>query len=462
MPDAILHALSDHGSWAYVIIFLAPFLESSAFLGLIVPGETAVVLAGFLAAQGYLRLSSCMAAVALGAILGDSTGYALGRFFGKGYFRTHDRFLLFKRSHLLKVEGYFARHGGKTVFWGRLVHLLRAMAPFAAGMSHMPYGRFALFNIAGGSLWAVTFTLLGYYFGQSWQLMEKWAGRAGVFVLFLVLVGAGFILLFRMLDRDREEILNWLQRIPSSPLVTRFRTRHPGLAAFVGQRLSPRAYLGLHLTAGMLLCAALVWLFGNITEDVITNDRIVAVDAWVNAQVLYFRSPLANAFMMAVTRLGGAFFVISVSLLAGAYLVFRKQAHRAVGLAAAILGGELLNAILKVMVHRPRPPVLTALIQAVGWSYPSGHAMMAATFYGMMAYLLVKRVSTWRMIALVVTLSCFMVFLIGFSRIYLQAHYLSDVLAGFTAGLFWLTVCVTGLEVYGIKKKVSPGVSPDA
>jgi membrane protein DedA with SNARE-associated domain/membrane-associated phospholipid phosphatase len=460
MLDAFSHILSAHGHWAYVIVFLAPFLESSAFLGLVVPGESAVILAGFLAAQGYLQLETCMAVIVLGAVLGDSTGYALGRFFGEKYFRTHDRFLLFKRRHLRKVEGYFVEHGGKTIFWGRLVHLLRAMAPFAAGMSHMPYGRFALFNIAGGSLWAVTFTLLGYYFGQSWQLVEKWAGRAGVFVLFMILVMAGFALLFRKLDSHREEILQWFRDIPSSRPVLRFRARHPGIWSFVGQRLSPRSYLGLHLTVGMLLCALFVWIFGGITEDVLTNEPLVAVDLWVNRQALFFRSPLANAIVAVATGFGGVLFVVAMGFLITACLVFRRRAGEALSFAAAILGGELLNGLLKHLVHRPRPPSVTALINAGGWSFPSGHAMMAATFYGMIAYLLVKRTESWRRKALAITLACFMVFIIGFSRIYLQVHYLSDVLAGFAAGLFWLTVCITGLEVFEAKKRASAGRLP--
>ncbi len=136
----ILNIISALGNWGYALLFLAPFLESSAFIGVLVPGETVVVLAGFLASHGYLELGYCMIVIALGAILGDSTGYALGKAFGREYFSRHERLFLFRRKHLQKVEGYFARHGGKTVFWARFAHLLRALTPFAAGMSAMPYG----------------------------------------------------------------------------------------------------------------------------------------------------------------------------------------------------------------------------------------------------------------------------------------------------------------------------------
>lgn len=460
MPDSVLHTLSAHGHWAYVIIFLAPFLESSAFMGLIIPGESVVLLSGFLAAQGYLNLEVCMALIALGAVMGDSVGYTLGRFFGERYFGKHDRLLLFTRRHLQKVQAHFERHGGATVFWGRLVHLLRVMAPFTAGMSRMPYGKFALYNIMGGTLWAVAYTLLGYFFGQSWQLVVVWAGRAGAFVLFMVLVAAGFAVLFRKLDAHHEEILAWVKAVPSSPLVIRFRARHPELAAFIKTRLSPSSYLGLHLTVGLLICMILVWVFGDLAEDVLSNDSITVVDAWVNAQVLFFRSKPANLFALVTTQFGGVAFVVFSGALITAGLAFRRHFGEAAGFAAAILGGELLNALLKAIVQRPRPSAVTALIYAHGWSFPSGHAMMSATFYGMIAYLLVKRFPSWRVKVFFVTLACFMAFIIGFSRIYLQVHYLSDVLAGFTAGLFWLTVCITGMEVYELKK-ASARVSQD-
>jgi membrane-associated phospholipid phosphatase len=222
-------------------------------------------------------------------------------------------------------------------------------------------------------------------------------------------------------------------------------------------RLSPRSCLGLHLAVGLFLCSVFLWIFGSITSGVVTSDFIVAVDARVNDRVLHFRSPFATAFMANATRLGGALFVVTASFLVGAWLITRRHAAEAAGFVAAVLGGELLVFMLKIMVHRPRPPTAFALVHAWGWSFPSGHAVMAVTLYGMAAYLLVKRADSWRGRALVVAFACLIAFVIGLSRIYLQAHYLSDVLAGFAAGMFWLTACITGLEVYELKKRASSG-----
>jgi undecaprenyl-diphosphatase len=448
----MLKSIGALGHWGYALLFLAPFLESSAFLGLLVPGESVVVLAGFLASHGYLELGDCIFVIALGAILGDSTGYAIGRALGKDYFLKHKRLLLFKRKHLQKVEAYFVRHGGKTIFWGRLVHLLRAMAPFTAGLSAMPYRQFAFFNAAGGILWATAFTLVGYFFGQSWQLIDKWVGRAGVFALFMILVIAGFAYLYNKLDRNRDVFIQWIKGIPTSSLASKFEQRHPRLVAFVARRLSPSSYLGLHLTIGLSLSAVFIWIFGGITEDVLAGDPFVVVDQWIVARVLYFRSPLANSVMEAVTQLGGTAFIVPCSLGIVAYLFFRRHFDKAAGFAAAILGGSLLNFILKTIIHRPRPISETSLMAVSGWSFPSGHAMSSVIFYGMITYLMARSVESWRLTAFFVALAGLIVFVIGFSRIYLQVHYLSDVLAGFAGGLFWLSVCVTGLEMYSIKR----------
>jgi membrane protein DedA with SNARE-associated domain/membrane-associated phospholipid phosphatase len=452
MIERLLAQFAQLGHWGYLIVFLMPFLESAAFTGLLVPGETVVVLAGFLSSQGYLDLGGCLWVISLAVILGDTAGYALGKKIGRGYFEKHRRLLFLKERHLKKTEEFFARHGGKTIFLARFTHLLRAMAPFVAGMSGMPYKKFVMFNIAGGIIWTAIFTLLGYFFGQSWQLIEKWAGRAGVFILFVFLVIAGFGMLFRAAAKNREGLLVWFKElseaIASLPPIRNFRERHPATVAFVKERLSPEGYLGLHLTAGLIVSAAFIWIFGGITEDVLTGDPLVEVDRWVSERVHYFRSPLTTVFLTAFTTLGGSWVLTLGGLIVASYLIFRKRFDELLTYVTAMIGGSFLVFILKIAVHRVRPHTGITLFQIGGWSFPSGHAMMSIIFYGMLVYLFIRKVQSWQLKVLAVAAAGFMVFMIGLSRIYLNVHYLSDVLAGYAGGLFWLTVSITGIEVY--------------
>jgi membrane protein DedA with SNARE-associated domain len=356
MMERLLAIFAQLGHWGYLIVFLMPFLESAAFTGLLVPGETVVVLAGFLSSQGYLDLGVCLWMISLAVILGDTTGYTLGKAIGRGYFEKHKRLLFLKEKHLKQTEEFFARHGGKAIFFARFTHLLRAMAPFVAGMSRMPYKKFLLFNVAGGIIWTAIFTLLGYFFGQSWQLIEKWAGRAGVFILFVFLVIAGFSMLSRAAAKNKNELLVWFKELSgavgSIPYIRDFRKRHPGTVAVVRERLSPEGYLGAHLTAGLILSALFIWIFGGITEDVLTGDPLVAVDHWVSERVHYFRSPLTTAFLTAFTALGGSRVLTLGGLIVAIYLIFKKRFDDLIIYVTAMIGGSFLVFILKTAIHR--------------------------------------------------------------------------------------------------------------
>ncbi len=459
MLEKLLHTISLLGHWGYLIIFLAAFLESSAFLGLIVPGESVVILAGVLASQGYFDLWDCLWIISLGAVLGDSVGYSLGKAVGRGYFERHKRLLLLREKHILKVDRYFEKHGGKTIFFGRFVGFLRALAPFVAGMARMPYRRFLVYNVSGGILWSISFTLLGYFFGQSWQLIEKWSGRAGVFVLFILLVAGGFGYLYKIVVRRQTEICGWVMDkyrvFVSDPRIRGFVERHPDLVLFVRERLSPESYLGLHLTVGLAISAVFVWVFGGITEDILTGDPFVAVDTWVLTHVLYFRTPGVSRFMILFTQLGGVMAIMIGSLVVGSYLVFRRRFDYLVTYIMAVIGGGFLVVVLKRAIHRIRPISETSLINIGGWSFPSGHAMMSVILYGMITYFVIRDMRSWKLRVFMVMAAGFVIFIIGLSRIYLQVHYLSDVLAGYAGGMFWLSICITGLEVY--RKKVSAG-----
>lgn len=133
-------------------------------------------------------------------------------------------------------------------------------------------------------------------------------------------------------------------------------------------------------------------------------------------------------------------------MIVSSYLMFKKRFDDLLIYLTAVLGGSVLVFILKTAVHRVRPHAGFALIQ--GWSFPSGHTMMSIIFYGMLAYLFIRRTQSWKLQVLAVSAACLIIFLIGLSRIYLDVHYLSDVLAGYAGGLFWLTVSITGLETY--------------
>lgn len=135
-------------------------------MGLPLPGETTLLAASYLAATGHLSLPLVIGSAALGAIVGDSIGYAVGRNGGRRFLERHGRWLGVSKEKLAKADHYFARHGAKTVFFGRFIALLRILAGPLAGASKMPYRRFLAANVAGALTWATTMGTLAFFFGK--------------------------------------------------------------------------------------------------------------------------------------------------------------------------------------------------------------------------------------------------------------------------------------------------------
>ncbi len=194
------HLLALPAWLALLAVFALPALESSAFLGFVFPGEIALVLGGVLAWQGHLPLATVLAAGVAGAIVGDSIGYLVGRRYGR---RLLDGALgrFVKPEHLDRAERYLAERGGRAVLLGRFTAALRVLVPGLAGMSRMPYRRFAIYNITGGAAWATMSVLLGYAGGSSWQHATALAGRIGLVALAVVVLGAGAGVLLRRRHR---------------------------------------------------------------------------------------------------------------------------------------------------------------------------------------------------------------------------------------------------------------------
>jgi undecaprenyl-diphosphatase len=185
---ALVDAIVSLPPWlVLLLVFALPALEASAFVGLVVPGETAVIVGGVVAHGGGLPLWAVIVAAILGAAVGDQVGYRVGRRYGP---RLVDRM-----PHRLKRSGqvpraldFVRRRGPMAVVLGRWVAALRALVPGVAGMSGMHPGPFTTANIAGGALWATTMAVAGYLAGASFRLLEHRLGIAGEILLGLLVL----------------------------------------------------------------------------------------------------------------------------------------------------------------------------------------------------------------------------------------------------------------------------------
>ena len=167
--ESLIHAITGLGIAAVLLVVYA---ESGLLIGFVLPGDSLLFTAGYMVNQEILRLFGhplnihlFVAAIALMAILGDSTGYAFGHKVGRKLFlKPNSRF--FKKKYLEQAEQFYQKHGSLTIVLARFVPIVRTFAPIVAGASKMHYNTFLLFTIVGGALWAAIFTYLGYFAGE--------------------------------------------------------------------------------------------------------------------------------------------------------------------------------------------------------------------------------------------------------------------------------------------------------
>ena len=245
------------------------------------------------------------------------------------------------------------------------------------------------------------------------------------------------------------------------PFLQAFPTRFPRLWRFASARFARGEYLGLHLTVGFAVVVATAWLFASLTEGVLDAEEITRIDlaarVWLQARI----DPAGIAGWDLVSTLGAPGFV-AAAWGAGALVLWRARRWVvAAGWTAALVGGGLLNLALKDVVRRARPADADLFLVGHSWSFPSGHAMGSLLCYGMLAYLLLvyRHPSPW-LRPVIVAGAVALVLLVGVSRVCLGVHYVSDVLAGWTAGALWLAACVSGLEIS--RRMPQAGSQPEA
>jgi membrane-associated protein len=186
---------------AYLLICLLVFSEAAIFVGFVLPGETAVVLGGVLASRHQLDLYLLCVLVVVSAVAGDSVGYEVGRRYGGRVLQLRPM-----RRHQRRLEAartILRERGGYAVFLGRWTAFLRAVMPGLAGVSRMPYRRFLVFNALGGVAWGITYSVIGFVAGGSYQRVAQTVGQVGAVITVIVLLAA---LLVWQLRRRRTEV----------------------------------------------------------------------------------------------------------------------------------------------------------------------------------------------------------------------------------------------------------------
>jgi membrane protein DedA with SNARE-associated domain/membrane-associated phospholipid phosphatase len=426
------------GAWTYLLVGVMAFLETGAFVGLIAPGETAMLVGGLVAGQGQIDVFTLIGIAWACAVLGDVTSLFLGRRLGRTFLVRHGPKVSISEERLRQVEGFFDRHGGKAILIGRFIGLVRAIAPFLAGSSGMTLRRFLPYDVIGAGLWTSSFILLGYVFWASFDKVVHYAERGALALGTTIAVIVAVIAAVRWLrvEANRERLRAFIAAQERKPLLRpAFAVARPvvrwvkGPALFAWNRLTP-GQLGLELTT--LLAVLSVAVFSFVSSAIRIEETRFAPgdeDSLRLADDLHDTAGVSIAKV--ISALGSLPAVATAVGLTAVLCLWRRDLLRAMVLVGGLALTFVAVHVAKDAFDRPRPA--GSLVETAGASYPSAHAAYAVAWIAV-ALVLTRALPTVATRFAFVTFAVVLAVLVGLSRIYLRAHYLSDVVGGWALG----------------------------
>lgn len=382
-----------------LLVGLLAFIETFAFLGLLVPGVAVLFALAALAGTQETAITPLLMGAFIGAILGDQLSFFLGRYASPWLKRRWP--LKNHPQWQQRGERYFDRYGGMSVVIGRFVGPIRPLIPFVAGSCRMPALRFTAFNLASALAWAPAYLLPGYLTGLGATRLPLFE-ETGTLILIAII---SLLLAFQQIHlrlHPQAGLWHWLKRHGFEP----------------------------QLTATSVLLATSLVLFG-LSVWVQLSGRMAAINQSLY-ELLHGVGQQLPFFIEVITHFGDPPLLIGLVTLAAALGWWRARDIAAVGLMLGGLGIILLNHLLKETFTVPRPAVGQALIDS--YSFPSGHASGACAIYAMLAIRLLTgqshRVRHWGYM-----LTALLILSIGLSRALLGVHWPLDIVAGMLEGM---------------------------
>lgn len=441
------------GAWTYLIVGVFAFAETGAFVGLVVPGETVMLLGGAVAGQGAITIYLLIAIAWFAAWLGDTTSFFLGRRLGREFVLQHGPRFGISHERFERVEDYFSRHGGKTIFIGRFISLVRAFAPFIAGSSGMRYRAFVPYSILGTGLWATAHILIGYFFSRSIETAAKYAGKGAFLLATLIVVVAGTIFLYRhfRVEENRRAAVRWMESHGATRWLVVLGRRYEGQFRFVWDRVTPGGTFGLEFTSLMATLAVAVFVLVAYTVVIGDDPGPTPGDETAIELAGRLHSGFLEGLAKAITFLGSGAFVWSLTAVCAILLGLRRRWPEL----AVLVAGMALITIgfheIKATVDRPRPP--HRLIDTSGSSFPSGHAAYSVLYLWLAVTTVLRLRPGMARAAVVFTAGLVLTILVGLSRVYLNVHYMSDVSAGWALGVAAFSLCAAvAMVVSGLRQ----------
>lgn len=426
--DTTLAWIAAHPVLAGAVIFAIAFCDAVIILGAIVPALPLMIAVGVLIGMGEISGPYAVACATLGAFCGDGLSYWVGRRWGdrlRGVWPFSRYPQLLERGELL-----FKRNAFKSILVARYVGAIRPFVPAIAGMAKMPLARYAQPSAVASLSWAVLFLLPGWALGQAYDAVAAVAGRLFLVVALLgVMLGLVWAIVLYGYRWSAARMDGWLARL------LRWSQRHPHLLGrYWNDLFDPRRRESVPLAMLALMLLLLGWGWFVLLMVVVGHGEPLALDLAVHHLMLALRNPLADYPMAALASLGDWQVLLPATAAGMGYLCWRRRWMAAAHWLAALAFGLALTKLLGATVDVVRPPAASS-----GFGFPSVSVTMATITFGFFAVLISRelpgRTRVWPYLV-----SGIVVTIIGFARLYLGAHWLSDVIGGMLFGIFWLLV----------------------
>lgn len=417
--------ISAHPTAAGLLIFLIAFADAVVVLGILVPALPLLIAVGTLVGLGHLNGPYAVACAAAGAFTGDALSYWVGRRWGP---QLRQRWPFSKYPQWLdRGEAMFHRHGTKSIFTARFVGAVRPFVPAIVGMLHVPFRRYAMPSAVACLLWAALFLAPGWLLGASYDAVAAVADRLalvlGAFLAALALVWAVVLYTWRWFAEHADDIL---------ARALRWTREHPWLGRYAGALINPSRPESPALLLLAVCLLAIGWAWFTLVASLLASGGPLAIDVSVHSLMLELRNPLADRLMAALASLGDWQVLGAAALTTLVYLVWRRRWMAAAHWMAALVFGLALTAMLEAAIDMPRPDTAPA-----GFGFPSVAVTMTTIVFGFFAVLIARelpgrrRVWPYLVAGMVTTV-------VAFARLYLGAHWPSDLVGGTLFGIAWL------------------------
>ena len=427
--DTLIAWVGQHPIAAGVVIFLVAFCDAVVILGFLVPAIPLLFAIGAFIGLGTLDGPYAILCAALGAFCGDGLSYVLGRVQGDRLRRMWP----FSRhpEWLPQGEVMFRRHGLKSILIARYVGAVRPLVPAIAGMLRMPARRYVPASLIASLSWGAVLLIPGWIFGASIDLFAAVAGRlaivVGVLLALLALIGFIVYQAYKVLAPRTSMFLS---------RVLHWSVRHPVLGRFAEALIDPRRRESPSLLVMAILLIFGGWAFFTVLLMAAGNGDPTALDLHVHHLMFGLRTPLADQPMAVLASFGDWQVLLPAAAVALGWLCWRQRWIAAAHWIAAFVFGLTLVWALDAMVQVPRPPAVMAV---AGFDFPSAQVTMAMIVYGFFAVLIARELPGRRR-AWPYAVAGVLVTTVAFARLYLGAHWLTDVLGGVFLGIVWIAV----------------------